>query len=327
MRKCCLAFVFIFISAVGVSAEYPLEGKYTQTPDSVKIYYETQGEGVPIIMIAGGPGGSPSFFKESHKLWLTYGQLIYVHNRGRGWSQRLDSIPGAYTLPADVLDIEAVRQALGEEKVIVYGHSYGGMVALLYAATYPQNCLAVITTGTLSGAKAWQEHNIDGLKYFLRRQYPEEWEKITRIHDSGNLTSSDAYDSVWPKATEMYYYNPDNDVLMQEYRRKTSNSQELGFNYQVYLGMVGDDPEWTVNGTLKGMELVPLLAKIDFPALIMGGRFDRVCPITVQREIAEGIKDARLVIFEKSGHRPFIEEPLEFFQVTGKFLRNIISSK
>jgi pimeloyl-ACP methyl ester carboxylesterase len=52
-----------------------------------------------------------------------------------------------------------------------------------------------------------------------------------------------------------------------------------------------------------------------------------VCPTTVQKEIADGIKDARLVIFEKSGHRPFIEEPLEFFQVTGEFLREIISSK
>jgi proline iminopeptidase len=125
----------------------------------------------------------------------------------------------------------------------------------------------------------------------------------------------------------MYYYNPNNDALMQKYRQKTSDPQELGFNYQVYLCMVGDDPEWTVNGTLNGMELVPLLAKIDFPALIMGGRFDRVCPPTVQKEIADGIKDSRLVIFEKSGHRPFIEEPMEFFHVTGEFLRDIICSK
>ena len=114
---------------------------------------------------------------------------------------------------------------------------------------------------------------------------------------------------------------------MREYRKKTSDPQETGFNYNVYLCMIGDDPEWTVGGTLKGMELVPLLAKIDFPALIMGGRFDRVCPVTVQKEIADGIKDSRLVIFEKSGHRPFIEEPLEFFQVTCEFLRDIISAK
>jgi proline iminopeptidase len=327
MRKLCLTLFFIFALADCLFAEYPLESNYTYTSDSVRIYYETQGEGVPIIMIAGGPGGSPSFFKESHKLWLTYGRLVYVHNRGRGRSQKLDSIPGAYTLTADALDIESVRKALGEEKVIVYGHSYGGMVALLYAATYPQNCLAVITTGTLAGAKSWQEHNIDGLKYFLRRHYPEEWEKIVKIHENGNLTSGSAYDSVWPKATEMYYYIPDNDALMQEYRRKTSDSQELGFNYQVYLCMVGDDPEWTVDGTLKGIELVPLLGAIDFQALIMGGRFDRICPVTVQKEIADRIKNSRLVIFDKSGHRPFIEEPLEFFQVTGEFLREIIEAK
>lgn len=320
-----LLFICLFSSALW--AEYPLEDYYTYTSDSIKIYYETQGEGVPIIMIAGGPGCNPSFFKESHKLWQTSGRLIYVHNRGRGRSQKLDTIPGAYSLAADVKDIEAVRKALGVEKVIVYGHSYGGMVALLYAATYPHNCLAVMTTGTLSGAAAWQEHNIDGIKYFLRRHYPEEWEKIVKIHEDSNLTSGDAYDSVWPRITESYYYDPEMDRLMQEYRKKTSDSRETSFNYNVYLCMVGEDPEWIIDGTLKGFELVPLFSAIDFPALIMGGRYDRICPPAVQKEIADGIKDSRLVIFEKSGHRPFIEEPLEFFQVTGEFLRDIMRSK
>ena len=320
--------LFIFLAACqGLGAEYSVLGHYTETDDSVRIYYETQGEGTPIVMIAGGPGGNPSFFKATHKLWLAYGRLVYVHNRGRGRSEKLDSIPGAYSLRNDIRDIEAVRKDLGVEKLIVYGHSYGGMVALLYAATYSENCLAVITTGTLSGANAWQEHNIDGVKYYLSRHYPEYWEKIVRLHEEGRVTSEETYDSVWPKTVEMYYFDPRKDALMKEYRRAISNSIEDGFNYRVYICMVGNDPEWIVSGTLAGIDLLPLLGNIDFPALIIGGRFDRICPPVVQKEIADSIVNSQLVIFEESGHRPFIEEPVKFFEVTGEFLRGITTAK
>ena len=166
------------------------------TADGVEIYYETQGEGTPIIMLAGGPGGNPEFMKYTHKLWLAYGQMVYVHNRGRGASQKLDSLgPQAYSVQTDILDIEAVRQNLGADEIIVYGHSYGGLPALLYSAEYPNHCLAVMTTGTLSGDKAWQNENIDGIKYFLQRHYPDKWETINEMHAGGVLTSSDEYDT------------------------------------------------------------------------------------------------------------------------------------
>jgi proline iminopeptidase len=299
----------------------------TMTSDSVRIYYETQGEGVPIFMIAGGPGGSPSFFRETHKLWLAYGMLVYVHNRGRGKSEMLDSIPGAYSPYKDILDIEAVRKDLGADKIVVYGHSYGSMVALLYVATYPENCLAVMTTGALAGAESFQKHNIDAVKYFMERNYPDEWDSLAALHAEGYLTSDEAFDDLFPDITEMYYYNPDNNEGMGIIWRKVSDSDEVGFNYEVYKAIVGDDPEWTVSGTLKGLELPPLLHVADFPALIMGGRYDRVCPPVVQRQIAASIPDGKLVIFDKSGHRPFIEEPVKFFEITGEFLRQVVKRK
>ena len=85
-----------------------------------------------------------------------------------------------------------------------------------------------------------------------------------------------------------------------------------------------DDPEWNVTGTLKSVEFIPLLSVVKCPTLIMGGRYDRVCPPNVQRDIAHAIQGAKLVIFDRSGHRPFIEEPVEFFGTTGEFLRGVV---
>ena len=67
----------------------------------------------------------------------------------------------------------------------------------------------------------------------------------------------------------------------------------------------------------------PVAVNIHGGALIMGGRFDRICPPINQTEISAVIPGAELVIFEKSGHAPFTEEPLRFLGVVQDFLRGL----
>jgi proline iminopeptidase len=309
------------------SSAFEISEHTTLTEDSVEIFYETQGEGVPIFIIAGGPGGNPNFYRHTHKDWLDHGMLVYVHNRGRGHSQILDSVEDAYSVQNDVKDIEAVRNDLGTENIIIYGHSYGGTAALLYAATYPDNCLALITSCTHSGQKSFQKHNIDAVKYFLQRQFPKRWQTLDSLHQKGLLTSDTIFENVWPDLDEMYYYDPQNAEIMDSIWGISRDSLAVGFNYMVYLGIVGPDPEWEVSGTLSGLEVTPLLNRVHCPALILSGRYDRICPPVVQMEIAEALPDGELVIFEKSGHRPFIEEPAKFFEVTGQFLLEVTDKK
>ena len=328
MHKYLLTIILVLAAVSVVYADEAVISHRVLTEDGVEIYYETQGEGIPILMIAGGPGGNPEFMKYTHKLWLAYGQLVFVHNRGRGLSQNLDSLgKTAYSVQTDILDLEAIRKDLKADKIIVYGHSYGGLPALLYSAEYPEHCLAVMTTGTLSGARAWQIQNIDGIKYFLQRHFPDEWKNIKELHDRGVLTSSDEYDDVWPSLTEVYYCNPDNAARMSAIWKDSQNDSIPAFNRNVYYSIVGDDPEWTVSGTVSGFEITDYLPQTTCPALIMGGRYDRVCPPLAQQEMAAAIADSRLRIFDKSGHRPFIEEPVLFFEITGEFLRTVIRTE
>lgn len=327
MKKYLLVFLLLILISSFVYADDTICNNTVVTEDGVEIYYETQGQGTPIIMLAGGPGGTPEFMKYTHKLWLAYGQLVYVHNRGRGASQNLDSLDNAYSVKTDILDIEAVRKDLNADKIVVYGHSYGGLPALLYSAEYPDHCLGVMATGTLSGANAWQIHNIDGIKYFLRRHFPDEWSEIEKLHQSGHLTSADAYDDLWPQLTDVYYFNPVCRERMSEIWEKSKKPDFKGFNYEVYKTIVGPDPEWIVSGTIKGFEITDYLRKTNCPALIMGGRYDRVCPPIVQKEIVAAIRNSELKIFDESGHRPFIEEPLSFFEITGEFLHSVIKAE
>ena len=302
------------------------EGQFATTEDGLKIYYETVGTGIPIVMIAGGPGADSSHFRYTHTLLRPCGRLVFLDNRGRG---RSDDVPSsansrpAYSLDNDLKDVEAVRKAIGAEKIVVYGHSYGSMVAMAYAARYPQYTLALVTSVGVHGARVWQERNIDGVKRFLQNHFPRRWARIVELHDAGRLTGEGELAQLFQGIVELYAYHPESEHRLHQQFDEYNDPKAVRFNPEVYQMMLGNDPEWTLGGTLKGVELLPELSNYRGPALIMGGRYDRICPPINQMEIAGALENARLVMFERSGHAPFTEEPLRFLSVVSDFLREV----
>ncbi|UCE62159.1 MAG: alpha/beta hydrolase [Phycisphaerales bacterium] len=318
-----LIAIILLAALLGNVATASGEGRFARTEDDVKVYYEAVGSGVPIVFIAGGPGGSSKRFRRTHMLLQPYAQLVFLDNRGRGRSQDVGHRKGAYSLYNDLKDVEAVRKALGAEKIIVFGHSYGSMVAMAYATRFPQHTLALITTAGMHGARVWQERNIDGVKRFLQYQYPKRWKRIVALHDAGKLTSKGELASMFRDIDELYAYNPESEERLHAQADEYNDPKSVTFNTDVYEAIIGKDPEWEVTGTLRGVELLPELANFTGPALIMGGRYDRICPPINQVEIAEALRNAKLVIFEHSGHAPSKEEPLRFLSVVSQFLREV----
>ena len=127
-----------------------------------EIYFDIVGSGLVVdgsrwrsqpvaFIIHGGPGGDhtldkPTFFPLSYKM-----QLVYFDHRGQGRSAR--GAKETYTLDNNVEDMEALRQYLGLDKIIVLGSSYGGMVALSYAIRYPQNVSHLIVISTVADSR------------------------------------------------------------------------------------------------------------------------------------------------------------------------------
>ncbi len=315
-----ITYQTLLVTCLGICSVAPAETRYAQTEDGVKVAFETLGEGVPIFLIAGGPGDSSYTFKYAHTLLRSCGMLVFVENRGRGKSEDCGDRQQPYTLANDIKDVEAIRKALGLDKIIVFGHSYGGMVAMAYAARNPERTLALITSSTLHGARAWQEKNIDWAKSFLRTQYPEKWKRIEELHAAGHKTGEGELATLFNETNFLLTWHPYSRwELRMEFDRQPEE-RSLQYNREVYLAMVGDDPEWTMGGTLKDVELLPELSNYKGPALIMGGRYDWICPPVVQHEIADALPNAKLVLFEYSGHLLHEDEPLRFVNVVTEFI-------
>ena len=99
-------------------------------------------------------------------------------------------------------------------------------------------------------------------------------------------------------------------------------SREGGFEEAVYRSVVGPDPEWTVEGPLRGYEPLPRLRELRAETLVVSGRYDRLTPPAVAHEIYDALPSGRreLHVFERSAHRPWVEQPDDYFEVVGRFL-------
>ena len=74
--------------------------------------------------------------------------------------------------------------------------------------------------------------------------------------------------------------------------------------------------------TVRQVDYKPRLGQVSVPTLLCVGRFDPQTPLACTEELATGIPHAQVVIFEQSGHSPFIEEPNRFTQEVEAFLRS-----
>ncbi len=175
-------------------------GQYLQTPQG-RLYYETEGHGPAIILVAGGPGGSHASFHPWFSRLADHHTVVYFDNLGRGRSDRLVD-PKQYTVERDADDIEALRTALKLDTITVLGHSYGGMPALAYALKYPAHIDHLILSDTLHSADGFQQ-NIDNCNREAAAQFPEVWEKLTAMRANGVKTGSDAYEDLYGPAVRV----------------------------------------------------------------------------------------------------------------------------
>ncbi len=126
--------------------------KYTKS-GRINIAYQVIGNGpIDIVYVPGWVSnidlmwGSPrlvNFFKGLTK----FARLILFDKRGTGLSDRVTELS---TLEERMDDIRAVMDAVNSERAVLFGHSEGGSVSALFAATYPMRTLALITFGVFA---------------------------------------------------------------------------------------------------------------------------------------------------------------------------------
>ena len=280
------------------------------TVHGAKIWYESEGSGPPIVLIPGGPGSPHGYFHPFFSALSGTNRVIYFDAFGRGKSDRARSAK-EYTFDRDVEDVEGLRQALGLGKITVLGHSYGGMVAQAYALRYPNSVSKLILACTLFSGEMWQANN-DNCNREIQNQYPEAWREIMAARDAGLHSSAPRHQAGYALVpTDLFYF----------YNGASARRVSFAVNPEVYYTIAGDDADFLIGGDAARLDFRSDLKRLRMPVLVLAGRYDRVALPRFSVQFKRYLPSAQFVMFEKSGHFPFVEESTATFAKIRTFLK------
>jgi proline iminopeptidase/L-proline amide hydrolase len=262
----------------------------------------------PILFLHGGPGGTHLGMVGALPLADTRGVILY-DQLDCGLSDR----PGDkanWTVDRFVSEIDAVRQAFNLERFHLSGTSWGGTLALEYAARQPEGLESLILLSPLVSTRAWladAEQWIAGLP-------PEMQAAIAEARRTGN------YDADTFQQADLFYARRhlSRERLSPLHLACQGRSDPL-FNLELYLHMWGPS-EFVVTGTLGDYDGEHLLPRVAVPTLFVGGEYDEARPATL-KAFSRQVPDGRYQMIAGSGHWVENDRPSEHQRVLREWLK------
>jgi proline iminopeptidase len=257
----------------------------------VDLAFEVYGEGPPVIVANGGPGLSHVYMIQND-VWtarLAKGhRIVFYDQRGTGKSVRMKE-EAPQTMDAQVADLEAVRAHFEFAKFALVGDSYGGLLAMAYAAAHPERVERLVLSDSAAPA----------------------------LKDTVHVLQQ-----VFPDLAQQHFDDPREQLV--NHFRMLFYSEKKRDEYLAGVKDLGSSPKAgaAVSAAIRNLDLTAALPKFNFPTLVITGRYDmNVAPVTAWK-IYKAIPGAKLEIFARSGHLPYYEEPDKYVEVLSDFLRD-----
>lgn len=271
-------------------------GKPSRRLSAGGLSYEIHGTGPTLLVLHGGPGMSCGLWPALAGV-ARGARLVLYDQRGHGLSRGM--LPASGPLEALADDAAGLIRELGLETPSVLGHSNGGFVALHLALRHPKLVGKLVLVDTAASAAFRPVSRANA----RRRATPAMLRALDRLW-SDALPDDRAFRSAWRTIQPMYFHRP----TPQRIAAVTD-----GLRYRL-------DTRRRILRSYDRYDVSDRLAEIRAPTLIAVGRDDWITPPEFAEELARGIRGARLVTFERSGHNPFVEEPRKFARAVTEFL-------
>jgi proline-specific peptidase len=275
------------------------------------VYYRIVGGGdsIPLMCLHGGPGMSHDYIATLADL-ADERPVIFYDQLGCGRSERPDDT-SLWTLDRSVAEVEAVRRALGIERMHLFGNSWGGWLAMQYVLDRrPELASLIVSSSPPSVERAVREMNE------LRRRLPADVQRTLEHHEARSFFDCPEY-----TAAIMVFYRR-HLCRLDPWPEGVEQAMGPGFGAGPYLTMWGPSEFGPVTGNLYGWDINDRLAEIAMPTLLTVGRHDEMWPSHMQ-DMQAAMPNAELQVFEESSHMAFVEEREAYVAAVRAFVARI----
>jgi proline iminopeptidase len=277
------------------------EGRLVRIDDT-RLFVAERGAGLSLIVLHGGPGLDHHEFADYLDPLGDACRLILVDQRSQG---RSDVAPvHTWTLERMAQDVVMLARAMDLDRYAVLGHSYGAFVALQSVIDYPGMALATIVSCGLPSMR-YLEHLEENLASFepvwLRQQVMDSWAR------EATAQTQEDFEAIMRDQWPFQFADP-LDPRIERYLERSAG---------IYAP---DVLRHFAQEGYGGIEVEDRLADIEQPVLVLAGRHDRTCVPEASEAMAAAIPGAELLVFERSGHMPFVEEQDSYLAAVRGFL-------
>lgn len=307
-RLLVLAFTASSLLACAARQPLPDDGFVDVPGGRVAFRVIGGGNGVPVLMIHGGPGATGCSYVSTVDGIASSRAVVVYDQLGSGNSDRMRDLAREATLPRFVMEVEAIRQQLGLKEVHLVGHSWGATVALEYLLTAnPTGVRSVTFVGPLISTPRWIE-DANALVEQLPRAAQD------AIHAA---MSSGKYDTPEFQAA--------NEIFEENFGARTPRksfpaceSVPVRFNAQLYEYMWGPS-EFVATGTLRDYDRLERLNELKLPTLFVVGQYDEV-RVETAREFQAQVAGSIVRVVPDAGHSIQRDQTQAFNEVIAEFI-------
>jgi pimeloyl-ACP methyl ester carboxylesterase len=256
--------------------------------NGLQLYYESEGEGAPVVLIPGFAAGRWIWFKQTADLSRKF-RVIIFDPRGVSAS---DKPEGAQTISLLADDVAHLLETIGIESAHIVGASFGGFVAQEFALKYPSMTRKLVLCCTSFGGP---NHVAPAAK------------TLQAISSTKGLNSEERM-----RANLLLAFTP-------EYVRMQASEVE----HIIHLRATNEVPEHIHLSQLQAavtFNAESRLGEIKSPTLVLSGDADVIVPVQNSRNLAAKIPGATLRIVGGGSHTFFIEKAAEFNGIVNQFL-------
>lgn len=282
----------------------------------------------PVILLHGGPGFTEThFFRYFNAPLEKAFTVVYWDQRGSGKSFDSKIARSSMTVEQFITDldelVESVCKRVGKKKVVIFGHSWGSVLGVLYAARFPEKVAAYVGSGQIGDWPASEESTYAYVLAEAQRLNNRKALKELRAIGPPPHTAK----SLWTQRIWLHRIEGDPIVkgLWTLGRIFLSVPETSIFELPNVMNafQFSLDAMWAEVSAINLIKAVPAL---QIPAFFFLGCCDRCVPseISVAYFDALSAPSKRLVWFEEFGHEPFVDEPAKFNASMVELVRPIV---